>query len=66
MAYLKSEVQEKIVNELEQLRYKAHQEVRRNIYTIKNLAREQAILKRSAKHYTNLIYSMKYGKAGVK
>ncbi len=59
MAYLKNEVQEKVVKELENLRYNANLKVRRNKYDIKKLVAEQAILKRSAKQYADLIWSMK-------
>ena len=59
MAYLKKEVQYKVVQELENLRHVANLKVRRNKFDIKKLVAEQAVLKRSAKQYSELIWSMK-------
>ncbi len=59
MAYLKQEVQDKIVKEIETLLYNSQREVRQNKYEIKRLATKQAILKRSAQRYNDMVRLIK-------
>lgn len=57
--YLKKEVAEKVIGQLEALQGKAKREVEINKYAIKKLVTEQSILKRTAKKYTDLIWMLK-------